>query len=234
MCHNCHKTCLKCSGSKPSNCITCPDGRYFEDKLGKCTICTSDCKTCSEKTTCLSCFFGKKLNKGSCTSTCDTGFYNNEIQNICSPCLAPCILCTGPSDNECNSCIAGYFYDLKSITTKCKLCNLACLTCNGPLSTNCITCTGNYYLTGNSCLKCADGKFVTIPASTTTPCTNCNALCKTCTSYRITDCLTCNSDRFLSSDGSCTACHESCLTCTGPNNNNCINCKDKANYIFMN
>lgn len=55
-------------------------------------------------------------------------------QNVCD---LSCATCSGPSAQNCISCIDGKFLDTDN---SCKPCSSLCKTCDGPLANNCKTC----------------------------------------------------------------------------------------------
>lgn len=179
VCTNCLTQCLTCSAS--STCDSCPSGTYLTNGLcqtgcpagtyqdtstNQCTVCSSNCSSCSgSATNCISCPSGTILYNGGCLSTCPVNYY--PVNGICTTC-GNCVTCT--SSTTCSQCIPGY-YMFNSIcfatcpgsgiadpaTMTCTSCDSTCLTCSGSTS-NCTTCKGGNYLYNGVCFStCPDG-----------------------------------------------------------------------------
>ena len=64
------------------NCISCSDGYYLNNSF--CLNCDSNCLTCSgTATTCLSCKTGYILENGVCVTSCQDGYYLNQVTKVC-------------------------------------------------------------------------------------------------------------------------------------------------------
>lgn len=147
---------------------------------------------------------------------CPPGFYGVDISNECDSCDPACSLCYGPSINECEACVDGYFlleeYDTcidvcidgyygNSSNNKCSVCSSGCATCTN-ISANCTSCNlvngFRVYLSGVSCVQdCDDGYY---------------------------------EDRTAKE---CLPCVEGCATCDGPTINHCQSCKDSDDGTKM-
>ncbi|KAM3145900.1 hypothetical protein pb186bvf_001878 [Paramecium bursaria] len=202
----CEKTCLTCSTTNNTLCLSCGQfatlistqckcnsGYYFDDDDTKlCQKCSKKCVTCKndDKDYCLSCN----------SFTILTG----------TTCLCP----------------IGKYYDENS---ECQQCSTICKTCmNGQSCTSCIDtlqvleqgqcyCPNNYY-TDNT-FKCSHCQF---------PCENCldQNTCLTCPADKILfnyKCI-CDSTKYLDQNGICQDCHQLCTTCNGPQDNQCLAC----------
>ena len=56
-CSNCDSPCKTCTTSGNTNCSDCIDGYYLDGNICKlCSLVLSDCKNCSNSTTCLECY----------------------------------------------------------------------------------------------------------------------------------------------------------------------------------
>ena len=96
--------------------------------------CTHTCRSCSDMTTCTSCYPNAILSSiGTCE--CLQGFYWNEV----SPC---------PSD-DVSTCL------------KCLNCHPSCKSCWGPLSTQCDLCREPEVLNQGSCLPACPAGLLT-------------------------------------------------------------------------
>lgn len=122
--------------------MTCPDG---------CLTCTKEvCITCQNN------------QPPPCTvaPTCMANFYFDSSNNTCAPCMAPCETCTGPTTNQCSSCLSGYYLE----GTSCPACSSAifqCVSCSTKIA--CRQCASEYYLNSSN------------------TCSSCQPTCKTCT-----------------------------------------------------
>jgi proprotein convertase subtilisin/kexin type 5 len=101
-------------------CLTCNDGYLNSDKTtcvpgciggkylsaGKCAVCDTSCKTCSDAKTCVTCPTNTYLLKGTCVAECGVGLYENGKNQQCQPCNKACATCTGGAQNNCDSCPA--------------------------------------------------------------------------------------------------------------------------------
>jgi proprotein convertase subtilisin/kexin type 5 len=118
---------------------TCPNGTFAVD--GVCQICTSNCLTCADSTTCSVCQTGYLLN-GLCFDSCPTGYYIiTSPNNQCGACEANCDQCT--DSTTCTKCSATYYLynaDCYSVcpdgtykcdvNNTCKDCPAECATCS--------------------------------------------------------------------------------------------------------
>jgi len=138
--------CTAC-GTEAGVCDDCVTGSYRDtEDENKCKQCNSECATCENGDSCL---------------TCARGYYNagDETGVSCVACaIAHCDVCTsesctkcvsGYTGDACDKCADGYFND----TGECKKCFLNCATCSG--ADKCDTCREGY--TGDVCDACASG-----------------------------------------------------------------------------
>ncbi|KAL4491179.1 hypothetical protein ABPG73_013248 [Tetrahymena malaccensis] len=206
-CLPCDNTCYSCSGPGNNQCIQCLNNNYFiSQKLNNvcdsncdltqgqyidqsnpnqkyCKMCISNCKTCSNSTSCQTCM--------------DNYFLSG---NICQPCDNTCYSCSGPGNNQCIQCLnnnyfisqklnnvcdsncdltQGQYIDQSNPNQKyCKMCSSFCNICNN--STSCQTCMDKYYLSGNICSPC-------------------DSTCKSCSGPGNNQCIQClNNNYFIS------------------------------------
>ena len=100
----CYSTCKTCTGTAPTNCLTCVASKYLVPSNSSCVscdvdgyfisgseclLCDSTCKSCDDvtATSCISCYTGFYLltANNSCTP-CEgiPGYYPNDIAQTCS------------------------------------------------------------------------------------------------------------------------------------------------------
>ena len=149
-CISCSKNCKECNSTQCLICFDtlaiaqnneciCPQGTFVQnsDPL-KCGPCRSDCKTCSDSTTCIECLVqGAKIVKIGCS--CEIGYY--EKDGKCKECL------TWNSEKAvCEFCDSGEYF----ISGKCLKCPDLCTECD---LNACASCVENAVLVNNQC-KC--------------------------------------------------------------------------------
>lgn len=102
---------------------TCPSGTIKDDRLGRCVSCPSDCATCSDDGTCLSCSVEAPiLSKGRCSAFCPVASYWEASTSTCTRCADNCTSCTGPETDQCISCGKGMIMkDGTCTATSCTL-----------------------------------------------------------------------------------------------------------------
>jgi hypothetical protein len=249
ICVNCTSPCLTCSNAStcltcivgynltPSNtCIQCLPNEFFNGTV--CAGCNSPCHGCvTSPTTCTSCI--ATYNYASSTNDCHLCTSNQYFTGaVCAACQAQCQTCSGPSSNNCLSCVpARNFYNNQCFLctsaqywsgTACVSCHTNCLTCNGGTSSNCLTCAAPKNLTTmNTCITCSAGQYF----NGTNACNPCNSPCLNCTSP--TNCTSCVGSHRLVGGNKCTNCavghfsnpYPSCSACTAP----CSDCITDAN-----
>lgn len=157
-----HFHCTKCKGDNclycdrnPSKCEGCKRG--FKLRKGVCekVVVSGECKKRARDGVCLDCPIGEQYS---------------YFRNRCVKCGEGCEPCS--DDNECRSCVSGYFYDKKS---------KSCVPCNVP---GCKSCLDNAEL----CDTCLLGKYFDLKQR---KCLNCHSDCSACTGPNPTDCLLC-------------------------------------------
>ena len=128
----CDSSCLTCSGSSASECVSCDSGKSLVNN--QCIIaCDSSCLTCSgnSSTNCTSCDSNHQLINNTC---------------IAHNCNSSCLNCSGPSDQNCTSCANGKYLS----NNQCLSCYSSCLTCSGESYSECTSCPSNSYLNNDS------------------------------------------------------------------------------------
>ena len=177
----CHISCLECSKTLKTNCISCYSDRYFyknqclldcpemtyptHDQIRKiCLHCVSPCETCLSKTECIRCLEGffKDKEKDQCVvgSNCTFGTYPDFHLRECVPCDFSCESCLGPSSKNCLTCNYYYGYAMN---------NEGCIG---------LQCPSNQYLRIDHELMVAK-------------CQNCHSYCKECKGEGSSNCLDC-------------------------------------------
>lgn len=124
--------------------MPCEDGFYYTNNNTNCTQCAAKCRgTCTDATVCTSCTLTGSnkayLLNSTCYSNCPNNYFNDDNAgsgpNICMPCAAQCLTCTG-NPNPCQSCNDGYYLYLSSCDSTCPTGYIAfdptwqCLDCN--------------------------------------------------------------------------------------------------------
>ena len=227
-CMSCYSSCLTCSSSQSTGCLSCPststpyldktsclalcpDGKYA-DSENECKACYTGCATCTgpSSTSCTSCNTGGTFDGASCTFACPTGEYLSD-PTTCLPCSSDCLSCDGTA-------------------THC---------------TSCDTASAKPILDSNACIAtCADGTY----EDSSLRCQACHSSCATCSGGTAVDCATCVLSTPMSESGSCVAacssgryndaaqvcqlCDSSCVTCNGPNATDCTSCPAHAPYLL--
>jgi proprotein convertase subtilisin/kexin type 5 len=76
-CEICDDSCLSCSGSLSTNCLTCVSGSYLTS-TNTCATCSTNCLTCtSTSTQCISCPATLPyLYNNSCVFSCPSYYFN--------------------------------------------------------------------------------------------------------------------------------------------------------------
>ncbi|KAL4456253.1 hypothetical protein ABPG74_014214 [Tetrahymena malaccensis] len=223
MCLLCSQNCLQCTSA--SNCTVCSQG-YISIK-GVCQLCNFKCSSCFglNETQCYSCISPYYLYQSTCQLTCPDQFFKQTItdssnvqQNICQKCNSSCFNCFGTGDNQCKSCINGYFVTSQNT---CSQCSQLCGTCSQS-STLCTSCPLGQFLSNQTCVQtCPPGFY---GSDQDNQCHQCNSPCSTCTGSGINQCTSCLKSYFYSS-GQCLPCHPNCSSCYGFQSNECYTCQ---------
>ncbi|EAR86105.2 hypothetical protein TTHERM_00549520 (macronuclear) [Tetrahymena thermophila SB210] len=167
-CLDCDQSCFTCNGSLPTNCLTCPSGKYlYKNK---------SCQSCQNTGV-----FISGTNCLDCDQSCLT--CNGSLPTNCLTCPAGKYLYR---NNSCQSCQnTGVFIS----GTNCLDCDQSCFTCNGSLPTNCLTCpNGKYLHDDNSCKVCKTNDGFIIEGIY---CKACFKGCKTCFGLSKNQCSDC-------------------------------------------
>lgn len=126
----------------------CPAGFYKQNNQ-ECIKCSTECLTCDNTNTCLTCANNSLSRDGKCVASCGNGFY--VFRGICVACDRSCknciqnpLKCTECADGfvlsgtgRCvSSCSQGFFLD--TVSKSCRACSSSCNTCS--TERNCLTC----------------------------------------------------------------------------------------------
>ncbi|XP_041854892.1 extracellular matrix protein FRAS1 [Melanotaenia boesemani] len=273
-CRACHSSCSSCWGPSVSQCTMCPDGLllhqgqcveacgeglYSQD--GTCHNCHPSCRSCVGPlaSDCLRCLKpeevllpqSRHLQHGICTAACAARSFLDDRQT-CKECHPSCQHCTGPSADNCTSCLSpSSLYEGRCVPTcpqdffsqdnQCQACHPSCQTCSGPSQADCTSCSPLAFLQNGYCrTSCQDGLFLN---SASGECLKCSSDCQRCTADIQTGigsvCLWCKAPRtWLLGDhcvshcppgryswhGACIKCHASCETCSGAGPLSCTSC----------
>ena len=265
-CVQCNTSCSGCTGPNNNQCSTCNSG-YFLQPSGTgcldscpngcwgntdshtCESCNTACSICTgpSDTQCSACNSGYFLQPApddtSCLTTCQTGYWKDTTNHVCTPCNAACEACLDGTHTQCSSCNSGFFLQpLPSTSTcldfcpqgywgntgshTCDTCSTACSGCTGASDTQCTDCNPGYFLqpapSATTCLNsCPPGYW---EDTTNHICALCDTSCAVCLDGTNTRCSSCNPGYFLQ-QGS-TICLDSCPAGSWPNSRSstCENC----------
>lgn len=203
-------------------------------------------------------------NDNICKSTCPASYFGGvDTSNnpICASCNSSCWTCNGTASTNCLSCSGSNYltyqgtvcvatcYDgqYASSNNLCALCSTNCKTCS-VTPTNCTSCgqsLGGIYLyfSSGSCLaNCPVGYYAN---NSTYTCDQCDSSCHTCFGLSSTQCLTCTTGSWLSSNSSCISacpngqyssnnicypCPQMCATCSSTST--CSSCQAVAGLPY--
>ena len=208
---SCHATCRTCFGPGANQCTACMGGRIWNSDSGVCEVCPA--------------------TKGSPVDIIN--FRPPNLTDSCDvTCHASCQMCTGPTENDCLNCNAGYWWagsgkctscpqgkgkpvdtelfptaalTLDACYIYCDLCTSGCKTCTSD-PTTCSSCVTGRLFDSGKCLSCPDN---CLACSATTTCTTCSTgylLSKDasiCSKCAVENCEGCETDV-----GVCTKCKE--------------------------
>ena len=221
-CVECDSNCLECSGNI-QNCVTCQtgttlhsitgaparcvcgDGKFFDVESLGCFECHTSCKTCSNSTSCSTCKVNSdgvqlelpsSVNSSLCT--CPKGYFTGS-DSSCQKCHPLCETCGGP---QCSTC---KFVQISSNVLNSGLtccCNPRqqfnpesgiCESCDtiSPENINCAQFKPN----SCECMNCNNSNSFISPNGF---CTECPALCLSCSSQM--SCQTCTNFSLLAPD----------------------------------
>ena len=239
--HLAQNTCLLCDTN---------NGKFVNEGNSPptCDNCGSNCKVCSDASTC---------------QTCDSGYNEQSGSCVAAPsCEANCLTCT--SATTCTGCnvAGGYFLSsgdcLSCAITNKKFIPVAGTSCQSCSDSNCLVCpngspcmkcdtSSGFYLNGGSCQSCQITNKKFIPAAGTScqscsdskclvcpngsPCTKCD----TSSGFYLNggSCQSCdiNNGKFIPSSGdSCLNCEANCLKCS--DGNTCTECDGSGGYFL--
>jgi len=231
-CKACNTSCLTCSGSAATQCLTCKSGftitstktcirscetSQYVDANNACQNCSTSCLTCSgTDSTCTSCASPNFLSSSTCISACPTSTYADSSR-ACKACSTNCQTCSGSASNECLTCKTSTPY----------LSSGACVaTCPKVVQNGtCVdSCSSGYYRDGTTCRAC-NSACLECEGSLSTNCTKCTGYL-----YKSQCYTSCPSATYIVGK-ECFACNASCKSCTGSTASDCIDCADTSPYL---
>ncbi|KAL4488070.1 hypothetical protein ABPG72_009408 [Tetrahymena utriculariae] len=241
-CQKCSDSfCDQCTGPNQSDCTLCLqsslkpyllvddnscsdcilDGHYKSQT--SCLKCITNCKTCSDNSTCSKCSTGYYIDSNQLCQKCSDSF--------CDQCTGPnksdCTLCQQGSlkpyllvdNNTCSDCILDGHY--KSFSS-CLKCILNCKSCSD--SSTCSKCLPGYYVDSNQiCQKCSDSFCDQCIGPNKSDCTLCQQ--GSLKPYLLVDnntCSDCILDGHYKNTTQCLTCIQNCITCF--NSSTCSKC----------
>ncbi|EAR96334.2 latrophilin/CL-like GPS domain protein (macronuclear) [Tetrahymena thermophila SB210] len=223
ICLLCSQNCLQCTSA--SYCTVCAQG--YISIQGVCQLCNFKCSSCFglNETQCYSCVSPYYLYQSTCQLTCPDQFFKQTLtdsqnvqHNICQKCSSSCFNCFGIGDNQCTSCLTGYYV---TSSKTCSQCSQLCNTCSQD-STLCTSCPLGQFLYNQTCVQtCPPGFY---GSDQDNKCHQCNSPCSTCTGPGVNQCSSCLQSYFYS-QGQCLPCHPNCKTCYGFLQNQCYTCQ---------
>ncbi|EAR92882.2 transmembrane protein, putative (macronuclear) [Tetrahymena thermophila SB210] len=223
-------TCVDCNKSKclfcysDNRCMACTNNYYLyvnpsDPNNSTCQQCDSRCSSCygPNVNQCYSCTAGNYLLNNSCLTSSQClalgGYYTDDLKQLCSSCYPLCKSCLTSNQQQCLSCISGYFLSNNS----CIPCDPSCLTC-GTSSTSCLSCFSGYFLNQatNKCIKssdsCPSGFY---QDNISNSCKSCQTPCSTCSGPSIFECTKCVNGYYYNQSSiiKCIQCSQSCQLC---------------------
>lgn len=263
----CDKNCTKSCYGTATNCTECSNGTYLYEHQCVTTVpigffpnnntntldrCPSNCLTCSNNETCLTCeiHYGldQQRNDNKCYPICENATFVSS---------GTCVLCDDEhckkcrTTNNCDECEAHYYKQVNADKVicvencgignfindgSCKQCGNLCAECN---ATTCFRCLPDFSLQSNDCKENCDFGFarnqtsengnVCVPCETPNNSNN----CKSCLISNLTKCDACaDADYLVIRDAICV---DNCPNGTyhsDPQNSNqkvCRNCMENCN-----
>ncbi|KAJ0067867.1 hypothetical protein NL108_011448, partial [Boleophthalmus pectinirostris] len=233
-CELCPDHCASCSSAllcqhcepgyrlKGALCVPlqCAKGEVTDARGEVCVPCDEGCKQCKHTLppVCVQCEDDYYQSGSDCHRSCPDRTYSLEETKRCAPCedehclncdQSECYWCESGfyvSGGECvKRCRPGSFVDEKN--QACEPCHRSCVTCGGPQYDDCDSCKDGLTLREGECLKrselevCSHGSF----KDDVGRCLLCSSSCASCSGPRMTDCLSCPPDQFLTSEQSCSS-----------------------------
>ena len=242
-CALCYSECATCS--QANMCLTCTSPNAVPDtstnigcvcaegywgtspltSAASCSLCESECSTCSNSSACLTC---KDPNAGPLVTSaglcaCNSGYWGNPpltTNASCTQCTGDCSTCTSaltclsckdpnaaPNTSTGIGCLCNAkFYNAAAAgsAASCAACNADCATCaNSTACTSCIDPNASPAPSGTGCL-CNPGFSGLSPLNTSSSCTACSSQCATC--GLPAQCLTCKDPNAVPDPSTGTGC----------------------------
>ncbi|XP_056274598.1 extracellular matrix protein FRAS1 [Pseudoliparis swirei] len=273
-CRGCHASCASCWGSSALQCSSCPDGRLLHqgqcvevcgERLypqdDSCHNCHPSCRSCAGPlaSDCVRCLKPEEalvprdgaLRRGVCSAGCTArSFLDHE--HTCRECYPSCWQCTGPSADNCTSCLSpSSLHEARCLHTVpqgfftqdnlSQACHPSCRTCSGASQADCTSCPPLASLQSGYCrTSCPEGLFL---HAVTGECLECSPDCQRCAADLQTGigsvCLLCRAARtrllgdhcvpecprgHYDRHGACIRCSPSCDSCRGAGPLSCTSC----------
>jgi hypothetical protein len=242
-CAKCDKTnlsvCLDCSPFFDLNgeCVeTCPTGTYSDGF--KCRKCRSNCDTCLNNSSCLTCKAPMVLQGDKCQAQCSPGFVYDSNVKMCKKCSDPakCETCLFNNLDICLKCQNGFILDGAQCydncpankwninNTECKECASNCAVCKS--ANECKTCITPFVLLNGKCSSQCPENY----GNDLGVCRQCgNPRCRECDLSNPKQCISCPEDYWLHKgdcvnscplgtyflDDMCVDCDPTCENCKG-------------------
>ncbi|KAF3848600.1 hypothetical protein F7725_015097 [Dissostichus mawsoni] len=229
MCAACDATCLRCTGPRTDDCISCSAARALEE--GRCVVqCAKGKYRSGVAVTCVTTPAPPVWRRGHKTAPPVTlAFFHSEIS--CESCSTHCLLCS--SSTRCLHCDTSYYVsDGACSKPECGEGEV-----EDPDYDECMSCEEGCNNFQDGCYKNCPAKTYSVDAEMS--CVPCEENCVSCDEH---ECYWCETDLFLSEgicvpecpDGSygdedtndCEECDPACASCVGPEENDCLSCED--------
>uniref|UniRef100_A0A8C1W980 Proprotein convertase subtilisin/kexin type 5b n=1 Tax=Cyprinus carpio TaxID=7962 RepID=A0A8C1W980_CYPCA len=251
-CARCDDHCESCDASEcylcedgfflsDGTCVeTCKEG-FYADMKQECEPCHRTCRSCGgpDDNDCDSCEDDMFLDKGQCINKskikCPDGKFLNG-KGECEQCDSSCRTCSGPGEDQCDSCQKGMFLTNSQrcvsvcprethgnqTSGRCEDCSAGCLTCQD--AHHCVKCKesfGPLYLQDGKCVAgCKRGyPEADVCHSCAVGCASCEEQADFCLSceedyvrFKHSCVLQCPSRHFIK-DGVCEICPNGCAEC---------------------
>jgi len=240
-CRQCFTTCQTCKDGTSQGCLTCQASLPLLSEAGDCVAtCPASLFTYTSLKICVSLcpapLFSSYLPVGkTCAVTCSsTNYYLEKDSNICKPCAASCLTCSGGSANQCLSCdTAGLMPNLSSEGTCVSRCSSDQYAYNSQGELQCLrvcpTGTLSYDIGSKQCVPtCPAGSYANSGA-----CVKCDVSCAQCSGGTAQKCLICAAN-YVSSQSSClSSCPQGYRASNGVcvvacSQSSCLSCQSSA------
>lgn len=157
---------------------------------------------------------------------CPPEYYASTGNHKCTPCLAPCLYCSGPTGATCTLCQPSMVLSvLANSTTTCtsscspgyynhsNICTACSLNCNQCNTVNyCTVCASPYLLYNGQCMNACPSAYYISIASGNLTCEVCQSPCLSCQTYSTycTSCTISSASKYLVSTNTTSTCSTAC------------------------